>query len=159
MDQYIKLFPQTFRTPENRIFSSLYQNCKYCWFEQTVWRNYCVFIGCHGSADDDIDSTYPTNVVVTSDGHCLWVPPGMYFSTCKIDITWFPFDEQMCGMKFGSWTYDSSGIDLQLHGEGGDLSTFIENGEWELLGRSSTQSIDGVLVAYFRLQRYMIMHN
>ena len=27
-------------------------------------------------------------------------------STCKIDITWFPFDEQSCAMKFGSWTYD-----------------------------------------------------
>jgi hypothetical protein len=58
----------------------------------------------------------------------------MYYSTCKIDITWFPFDEQKCAMKFGSWTYDSSGIDLQLHANGGDLSSFIPNGEWELLG-------------------------
>ena len=24
----------------------------------------------------------------------------------KIDITWFPFDDQNCDMKFGSWTYD-----------------------------------------------------
>ena len=27
-------------------------------------------------------------------------------STCKIDITWFPFDDQNCEMKFGSWTYN-----------------------------------------------------
>ena len=26
-------------------------------------------------------------------------------STCKIDITWFPFDDQQCDLKFGSWTY------------------------------------------------------
>ena len=27
-------------------------------------------------------------------------------STCLIDITWFPFDDQNCEMKFGSWTYN-----------------------------------------------------
>jgi len=57
-------------------------------------------------------------------------------STCKIDITWFPFDEQRCDMKFGSWTYDYSGIDLQLNGDGSDLSSYMSNGEWELIGRS-----------------------
>lgn len=34
------------------------------------------------------------------------MPPGIFKSTCKIDITWFPFDDQRCEMKFGSWTYD-----------------------------------------------------
>lgn len=88
----------------------------------------------HYSADEDIDSTFPTNVVVSSDGKCLWVPPGLFLSTCKIDITWFPFDDQKCDLKFGSWTYDGSAIDLQLAGEGGDISSFITNGEWELIG-------------------------
>ena len=89
------------------------------------------------SADEDIDSTFPTNVVVSSDGGCLWVPPGMFLSTCKIDISWFPFDDQLCAMKFGSWTYDSTGIDLQLDGDdnSGDTSSFISNGEWQLIGQ------------------------
>ena len=86
------------------------------------------------SADEDIDSTFPTNVVVSSDGSCQWVPPGLFLSTCKIDIKWFPFDDQKCKMKFGSWTYDGSSIDLQLVGTGGDISSFIKNGEWELIG-------------------------
>ena len=58
------------------------------------------------SADDKFDGTYQTNVVVNYNGSCLYVPPGIFKSTCKIDITWFPFDEQRCSMKFGSWTYD-----------------------------------------------------
>ena len=86
------------------------------------------------SADEDIDSTFPTNVVVASSGDCLWVPPGLFLSTCTIDITWFPFDDQRCTLKFGSWTYDSSGIDLQLQADFGDVSSFISNGEWELIG-------------------------
>jgi len=90
------------------------------------------------SADEDMDSTFPTNIVLSSDGSCLWVPPGLFLSTCKIDITWFPFDDQHCTMKFGSWTYDSSGINLtQAEGQegAGDTSSFISNGEWQLIGQ------------------------
>ena len=87
------------------------------------------------SADEDIDSTYPANIVVHSNGDMLWVPPGLFLSTCKIDITWFPFDDQKCTMKFGSWTYTSDGIDLQLSSDEGDASDFIPNGEWKLIGK------------------------
>uniref|UniRef100_A0A6P7F121 Acetylcholine receptor subunit beta-like 1 isoform X1 n=1 Tax=Diabrotica virgifera virgifera TaxID=50390 RepID=A0A6P7F121_DIAVI len=89
----------------------------------------------YNSADEGFDGTYPTNVVVRNNGSCLYVPPGIFKSTCKIDITWFPFDDQRCEMKFGSWTYDGLQLDLQLQDDdGGDLSSFITNGEWDLLG-------------------------
>ncbi|KAK9300055.1 hypothetical protein QLX08_007106 [Tetragonisca angustula] len=89
----------------------------------------------YNSADEGFDGTYPTNVVVKNNGTCLYVPPGIFKSTCKIDITWFPFDDQRCEMKFGSWTYDGFQLDLQLQDEaGGDISSFITNGEWDLLG-------------------------
>ncbi|KAI9589513.1 hypothetical protein GQX74_007682 [Glossina fuscipes] len=89
----------------------------------------------YNSADEGFDGTYATNVVVRNNGSCLYVPPGIFKSTCKIDITWFPFDDQRCEMKFGSWTYDGFQLDLQLQDEaGGDISSFITNGEWDLLG-------------------------
>ncbi|KAK2586114.1 hypothetical protein KPH14_008392 [Odynerus spinipes] len=37
-------------------------------------------------------------------------------------------------MKFGSWTYDGNQLDLVLDETGGDLSDFIMNGEWYLMG-------------------------
>ena len=58
------------------------------------------------SASEAFDATYPTNVVVTSEGLCTYIPPGIFMSSCPIDITWFPFDDQNCEMKFGSWTYN-----------------------------------------------------
>lgn len=67
------------------------------------------------SADEGFDGTYPTNVVVKNNGSCLYVPPGIFKSTCKIDITWFPFDDQHCTMKFGSWTYDGSQVSEEIH--------------------------------------------
>ena len=62
------------------------------------------------SASEAFDGTYPTNVVVTSEGKCTYIPPGIFMSTCKIDITWFPFDDQNCEMKFGSWTYNGFNV-------------------------------------------------
>ncbi|XP_055641297.1 neuronal acetylcholine receptor subunit alpha-7 isoform X3 [Toxorhynchites rutilus septentrionalis] len=89
----------------------------------------------YNSADEGFDGTYHTNIVVKNNGSCLYVPPGIFKSTCKIDITWFPFDDQHCEMKFGSWTYDGNQLDLVLNSEdGGDLSDFITNGEWYLIG-------------------------
>jgi nicotinic acetylcholine receptor len=60
----------------------------------------------YNSASEAFDGTYPTNVVVTSKGVCTYIPPGIFKSSCQIDITWFPFDDQNCEMKFGSWTYN-----------------------------------------------------
>ncbi|XP_015791951.1 neuronal acetylcholine receptor subunit alpha-7-like [Tetranychus urticae] len=89
----------------------------------------------YNSADDKIDSSLHTNVVVESNGSCLWVPPGIFKSTCKVDITWFPFDDQKCLLKFGSWTYDGLALDLRLSNEeGGEISTYIPSGEWILIG-------------------------
>ncbi|GFU08471.1 neuronal acetylcholine receptor subunit alpha-7, partial [Nephila pilipes] len=93
------------------------------------------------SADEKFDGTYHTNVVVRNNGSCTYIPPGIFKSTCKIDITWFPFDDQRCKMKFGSWTYDGNQIDLQLSSvKGGDLSTYITNGEWELIEMPGTRN-------------------
>ncbi|XP_074603788.1 neuronal acetylcholine receptor subunit alpha-7-like isoform X2 [Brevipalpus obovatus] len=88
----------------------------------------------YNSADERIDSAFPVKVEVRNNGSCKWMPPGIYKSTCKIDIQWFPFDDQICMMKFGSWTYTLDALDLQLTSDEGDLSEFTPNGEWILLG-------------------------
>jgi len=95
----------------------------------------------YNSASEAFDGTYPTNVVVTSEGKCTYIPPGIFMSTCKIDITWFPFDDQNCEMKFGSWTYNGFKLGLQLKNpEGGDISGYTTNGEWALIGVPATRN-------------------
>ena len=41
---------------------------------------------------------------------------------------------QDCEMKFGSWTYNGFKVNFMLQQDYGDISTFIANGEWALLG-------------------------
>ena len=70
----------------------------------------------YNSADEAFDATFPTNVVVTNEGNCLYVPPGIFKTTCKMDMTWFPFDDQECKLKFGSWTHNGLKLNLKLTG-------------------------------------------
>lgn len=53
-----------------------------------------------------------------------------------MDIKWFPFDDQGCQLKFGSWTYDGTKIDLKIKDGATEasLSGYSKSGEWDLLG-------------------------
>ncbi len=53
-------------------------------------------------------------------------------STCNVDVRWFPFDIQQCELKFGSWTFDGWLLDLQMNEA--DISGYMPNGEWDLVG-------------------------
>lgn len=58
------------------------------------------------SADDFTVGFMHARAMVRWDGTVFWAPPAKLRSSCKIDITYFPFDDQRCKMKFGSWSYD-----------------------------------------------------
>lgn len=53
-------------------------------------------------------------------------------SSCKIDVTYFPFDDQVCTLKFGSWTYSGLQVDLTKLAESVNLDNYVEFGEWLL---------------------------
>ncbi|XP_054476874.1 neuronal acetylcholine receptor subunit alpha-7-like isoform X3 [Anoplopoma fimbria] len=85
----------------------------------------------YNSAHDKFDATFKTNVLVNSSGFCEYLPPGIFVSTCTVDVRWFPFDIQRCELKFGSWTFDGWLLDLQM--KEADVSGYMTNGEWDLV--------------------------
>ncbi|PNJ34614.1 CHRNB3 isoform 1 [Pongo abelii] len=85
------------------------------------------------NADGRFEGSLMTKVIVKSNGTVVWTPPASYKSSCTMDVTFFPFDQQNCSMKFGSWTYDGTMVDLILINENVDRKDFFDNGEWEIL--------------------------
>ncbi|XP_049721456.1 neuronal acetylcholine receptor subunit beta-3 [Elephas maximus indicus] len=85
------------------------------------------------NADGRFEGSLMTKVIVKHNGTVVWTPPASYKSSCTMDVTFFPFDRQNCSMKFGSWTYDGTMVDLILINENVDRKDFFDNGEWEIL--------------------------
>ena len=56
--------------------------------------------------------TLATKATLYNNGLVEWKPPAIYHSSCEMDVEYFPFDEQTCVMKFGSWTYDGFQVKL-----------------------------------------------
>jgi len=67
-----------------------------------------------------------TKATVHSTGKVVWEPPAIYKSSCTIDVEFFPFDEQTCRMKFGSWTYDGFQVDLKHQAQADDVEGEVD---------------------------------
>ena len=81
-------------------------------------------------------TTYTANVAVRYDSSNTWLNPAMFKSICSVDINNFPFDDQECSLKFGSWSFDKSKIDLAVKNDSVLNIYYIKNGEWKLLNIS-----------------------
>ncbi|KAH9495409.1 Neuronal acetylcholine receptor subunit alpha-10, partial [Bulinus truncatus] len=79
------------------------------------------------------DGLMPANAMVQPNGNIFWPVPTKLQSSCKVDVTYFPFDNQECSLKFGSWSYDGYQVDITNRTSEVDLSNYIVNGEWELV--------------------------
>ncbi|XP_066584899.1 acetylcholine receptor subunit alpha-L1 isoform X2 [Prorops nasuta] len=114
--------------------TELYVPSEHIWLPDIVLYN---------NADGEYGVTTMTKAILHYTGRVLWTPPAIFKSSCEIDVRYFPFDQQTCFMKFGSWTYDGFQIDLkhinQNMGEnkvkvGIDLREYYPSVEWDILG-------------------------
>uniref|UniRef100_A0A670ZGJ8 Cholinergic receptor nicotinic alpha 2 subunit n=1 Tax=Pseudonaja textilis TaxID=8673 RepID=A0A670ZGJ8_PSETE len=92
----------------------------------------------YNNADGEFAVTHMIKAHLFSNGSVKWVPPAIYKSSCSIDVTFFPFDQQNCKMKFGSWTYDKAKIDLESMEHHVDLKDYWESGEWAIISAVGT---------------------
>ncbi|XP_077155036.1 neuronal acetylcholine receptor subunit alpha-10 [Ranitomeya variabilis] len=103
-----------------------------------VWRPDIVL---YNNADDQFTGSMETNVVIRYDGQIMWDSPAITKSSCKVDVSFFPFDGQQCRLTFGSWTYNGNQIDILNGLDTGDLTDFVENVEWEVLGMPAKKNV------------------
>ncbi|CAD5208516.1 unnamed protein product [Bursaphelenchus xylophilus] len=87
----------------------------------------------YNNADDFTSGYMRSRAMVFYDGTVFWPPPTRLRSLCKIDVTYFPFDDQLCILKFGSWSYHGFQLDLTNRSTNIDLTNYVESGEFELV--------------------------
>ncbi|VDQ05947.1 unnamed protein product, partial [Trichobilharzia regenti] len=94
-------------------------------------------------ADERLREHRDARVVVSSNGEMLWVPQALFKSTCEVEITYFPFDTQICMLEFGSWTYDRTQMDIlwwipdappMVEMPYLDFSDYVPSNEWRTDG-------------------------
>ncbi|KAE9552233.1 hypothetical protein FO519_004542 [Halicephalobus sp. NKZ332] len=87
------------------------------------------------NADGQYEVSYHSNVVVDYQGNITWVPPAIYKSSCRIDVEFFPFDQQTCTLLFGSWTYDSEEVKLKwyMNKRWVELEDYSYSGTWDII--------------------------
>merc|ERR1719433_5559 len=112
-----------------------------------IWRPDIVL---YNNADGNFEVTLSTKATLYNSGRVEWKPPAIYHSSCEMDVEYFPFDEQTCVMKFGSWTYDGFQVDLRHEEEeagknivniGIDLSEFYMSVEWDILAVPAIRNV------------------
>ena len=84
--------------------------------------------GQHGGSIDQ----FKTRIQVSHNGLNTWYIPAILKSSCGTDITFFPFDIQVCEMKFGSWTYLSHEINLTNVRDTMDLAAYLNSSSFYL---------------------------
>ncbi|XP_054827862.1 acetylcholine receptor subunit alpha isoform X2 [Eublepharis macularius] len=84
----------------------------------------------YNNADGEFAIVQFTKVLLDYTGSITWNPPAIFKSYCEIIVTHFPFDEQNCSMKLGTWTYDGSKVAINPESDRPDMSNFMESGEW-----------------------------
>ncbi|KAH9490237.1 Acetylcholine receptor subunit alpha-type acr-16 [Bulinus truncatus] len=95
-------------------------------------------------ADTRLEEKREALCVLSSNGDVVWIPQAVFKSSCSIDIRHFPFDVQKCEMKFGSWTYDGSKLDLQFRYpdvSGFEMEDYINSNEWDILESSTKRNV------------------
>ncbi|CAF0792648.1 unnamed protein product [Brachionus calyciflorus] len=105
----------------------------------------------YNNADGNYEVTLMTKATLHFNGKVIWEPPAIYKSSCTINVEFFPFDEQHCIMKFGSWTYDGFQVDLVHINQQIDPSDFIPIGidlrdyyrsvEWDIMSVPAKRNV------------------
>ncbi|VDL91200.1 unnamed protein product [Schistocephalus solidus] len=97
-----------------------------------MWKPEIVLLN---NVDGNFEGSWKPNMVLSSNGDVLWIPPAIFKSLCQIDVRYFPFDQQTCQIKLGSWTYNSKQVDLQFYSNRTslDLSNYVTSGGWDIV--------------------------
>lgn len=79
-------------------------------------------------------------VSVSSKGVVNWMPGGKFVTSCQLDITYYPFDDQVCHIDLVDWAYHGLQVNLVNGSSTVGLDAYTKSGEWAI---TATESLSG----------------
>ena len=120
------------------------------------------------NADGNYEASFKSNIVLYADtdvDNVVWIPPAIYKSSCTIDVRYFPFDEQRCEMRFGSWTFDAHQVRLLREKPKANLEDYLPSGTWDVIDAEAKEyefSVDSTkrmeLIYVFTIRRKTLFY-
>ncbi|KAH8266508.1 hypothetical protein KR044_009290, partial [Drosophila immigrans] len=85
------------------------------------------------SAVEEGNFLVSTQLILSNNGSILWVTPAVYTAYCSLNMRKWPYDEQTCKLKIGTWSLNH--IDAAYNKESHELNyeNVVESTEWEIL--------------------------
>ena len=81
----------------------------------------------YSSAENELGGYKEFRQEIMHNGTVNYNLPTIIKSLCKVDVTYFPFDVQVCRFKFGSWMHHGFELNLSLIDDAGTNSMYESN--------------------------------
>ena len=62
-----------------------------------------------------------------------WLPTFKWITSCKVDLFYFPYDEQFCEVQFVNWMYGAFMVNFTSIYNTVETTYYSPNGEWDLI--------------------------
>jgi len=100
------------------------------------YESLCSLVDNSAKLTDENEITPESNYVfISENGTCVWEPRyELSVTQCPVDVTWFPFDRQVCDLAFESWLLNSTFLNLVPDDDAVDVSSFLPPDAWHLTG-------------------------
>ncbi|CAG2205653.1 CHRNA6 [Mytilus edulis] len=79
-------------------------------------------------------------VRIQYDGEVRWEPPAVLSTSCDMDVTYFPYDSQICEIELASWGFPADAVNLTFSKTHINLEDYRPDGEWDLITTSQYPS-------------------
>ncbi|CAG0912407.1 unnamed protein product [Notodromas monacha] len=81
-----------------------------------------------------------TYLMVTYTGRVKYLVEGIFQSVCNLDVSYFPFDEQICTLKFSPWTMDKSAVRMNASLPENGLKRYVAVGKFKMISLEPKKS-------------------
>lgn len=70
--------------------------------------------------------------IINHNGKVVTFPESVSKTSCNVNVKNYPFDNQECLIKLGSFAYTTKRMQIKCMSDTGDTESLVHNGEWEL---------------------------